>query len=163
MNLKKILVAVDASENSKRAVAYVGDMLGSAQDFEVQLLAIERPPERDFFADEDSWKQACHRHSQNMNSFLKESKALLESKGFPGSAIKEKYVVSCRSPVHEDAQYCSPGTSIANEILKVQEDQGFGTIVVGRRGVSKAEEFLFGSVSNRIIHYAKDCSVWVVQ
>ena len=163
MDFKKILVGVDASENSERAVSYVGDILGNSPDFLVQLLAIERPPERDFFADEDSWKKACKEHEQKMYSFLKKSRSVLESKGFPASAIKEQYIVSCRSPIHEQVAYCSPGTSIAQEILKVQEEQGFGTVVVGRRGVSKAEEFLFGSVSNRIVHYAKDCSIWVVQ
>ena len=35
-------------------------------------------------------------------------------------------------------------------------------LVIGRRGVSKAEEFLFGSVSNKLIHHAKDRTVWVV-
>jgi nucleotide-binding universal stress UspA family protein len=39
---------------------------------------------------------------------------------------------------------------------------GYGTIVVGRRGISKAEQFLFGSVSNKIVQNAKDCTVWVV-
>ena len=40
---------------------------------------------------------------------------------------------------------------------------GSETIVVGRKGVSRKEELLFGSVSNRIIHQAEDCTVWVVE
>ena len=51
---------------------------------------------------------------------------------------------------------------MAQDILEVLKDGGFGTVVIGRRGVSKAEEFLFGSVSNKIIHSVKDCTVWVV-
>jgi Universal stress protein family. len=42
------------------------------------------------------------------------------------------------------------------------DEGGFGTVVIGRRGVSKAEEFLFGSVSTKVMHLAKDCAVWVV-
>lgn len=62
----------------------------------------------------------------------------------------------------ENTSCYSYGTSIAQEILAVLKEERFGTVVVGRRGVSKAEEFLFGSVSNKIIHHAKDCTVWVV-
>jgi hypothetical protein len=39
---------------------------------------------------------------------------------------------------------------------------GYGTIVVGRRGVSKVYEFLMGRVSNKVIQMAKDQAVWVV-
>lgn len=35
-------------------------------------------------------------------------------------------------------------------------------MVIGRRGVSKAEEFLFGSVSNKLVYHAKAHTVWVV-
>jgi nucleotide-binding universal stress UspA family protein len=45
----------------------------------------------------------------------------------------------------------------------VQQQGDFGTLVIGRRGVSRAEEFLFGSVTTKVTHLAKDCTVWVVQ
>ncbi|MBU1156714.1 MAG: universal stress protein, partial [Proteobacteria bacterium] len=54
------------------------------------------------------------------------------------------------------------GRTIAETIMAAQLQGGFGTIVVGRRGVSKAEEFLFGSVSSSIVHQATDCAVWVI-
>ena len=57
---------------------------------------------------------------------------------------------------------CSIGTNIAQEIMKIIKDEDFGTVVIGRRGVSKEVEFLFGSVSTKIVHYAKGCTVWVV-
>jgi hypothetical protein len=34
---------------------------------------------------------------------------------------------------------------------------------IGRRGISKKEEFMFGSTSTRILHIAKDCSIWVIE
>jgi len=37
------------------------------------------------------------------------------------------------------------------------------TIVIGRRGISKKEEFIFGSTSNKIIHEAKKCAVLVIE
>ena len=39
---------------------------------------------------------------------------------------------------------------------------GFGTVVTGKRGVSKAEEFLFGSISNALARHARDFTAWIV-
>jgi nucleotide-binding universal stress UspA family protein len=35
--------------------------------------------------------------------------------------------------------------------------------VVGRQGLSRSEEFLFGSVSSKIVNHARNCTVWVVE
>ena len=59
MNFKKILLAVDASENALRAVEYVGNIAGDRAGFEVQLLCIERLPHRDLYPDEEQWKASC--------------------------------------------------------------------------------------------------------
>jgi nucleotide-binding universal stress UspA family protein len=39
---------------------------------------------------------------------------------------------------------------------------GYGTIVVGRRGLTNVEEFIMGRVSNKVIHMAREMAVWVV-
>lgn len=163
MDCKKILIAVDGSDNSERAVNYTGEMMRDSAPVPIMLLCIERFPERDIFVDEESWKQRCKEHRQEMQEFLAAAREMLEAKGIPPQQISERYVVSCFSPFAEQqASDCSRGTSIAQEILKILKEEGFGTVVVGRRGVSKAEEFLFGSVSSKIIHHAKACTVWVV-
>ena len=50
----------------------------------------------------------------------------------------------------------------AHAIIEEAEKGGYDTIIVGRRGLSKVEEFIMGRVSNRVIHMAKDKTVWVV-
>jgi len=150
MDFKKILIAVDVSENSARAVNYVGEIIGNIKGFQVELLAIDRPPQKDLFPNEETWLAQRRKQEEQIREFLKNSRGILESKGVPSENISEIYMVS-------------EGLSIAHAILKVQQDGGNGTIVVGRRGVSKDQEFLFGSVSNKIVHYAKECSVWVVE
>jgi nucleotide-binding universal stress UspA family protein len=163
MDFKKILVAVDASENSLRAVAYVGEMVGKAQGFTVQLLYIERFPERDLFPNDAAWKECCSMQEREARSVLEDSKEILLAKGLQEENVTINYVMSCKSPLTgRISARCSLGTSIAREILEVVKEGGFGTVALGRRGVSKAEEFLFGSVSNKVIHSAKGCTVWVV-
>lgn len=52
--------------------------------------------------------------------------------------------------------------SISAAILDMQVREHYGTIVVGKRGIPKAEEFLFGSISNALVHTGKDIAVWVI-
>lgn len=163
MDSRKVLIAVDGSENSMRAVEYTGRMLGGQEGFRIMLISIERFPDRDLFKDDESWKERCLEMRGEIQNFLAEARNVLVSLQIPGDAIQEKYISSCHSPFADrGTDRCSYGTSIAQELLNVLKEEGYGTVVLGRRGMSKAEEFLFGSVSNKIIHHAKGCTVWVV-
>ena len=163
MDCKKLLIAVDGSENSMRAVMYAGEVIRSTPGFTLQLLHIERLPDRDLFADDASWRDECENYRKSIKSFLEDCRDALEAKGVPAAAISEKYVSKCESlTTAKNLHSCSVGGNISMKILDAVQDGGFGTVVLGRRGVSKAEAFLFGSVSNKIIHYVKNCTVWVV-
>jgi nucleotide-binding universal stress UspA family protein len=161
--MEKVLIAIDGSENSGRAVKYLGRIVASGADFQVGLLYVERPPSRDFYASEKEWIEAGREQEAEIREFLTWANGHLQGQGLPADHVEEIYLPSCRSPVHKGAETCSLGTSIARDILRVQEEGGYGSLVVGRRGVSKAEEFLFGSVTNKVVHLAKECTVWVVQ
>jgi nucleotide-binding universal stress UspA family protein len=43
-----------------------------------------------------------------------------------------------------------------------EANSGYDTIVLGRRGLSGIKEFIFGSVSQKVLHLTKDISVIVV-
>ena len=150
MNLSKILIAADESENARRATSYVGDIIGPRQGFEIEILYVIRYPERDLFPDEDTWNRKKDEEVKKAHRVIDELSKILKEKGIPGASIASS------------AKEAS-GFSIAQKILEYQTKNDFGTVVVGRRGVSKAEEFLFGSVSNKIVHYAKDCAVWIIE
>jgi nucleotide-binding universal stress UspA family protein len=53
-------------------------------------------------------------------------------------------------------------TGVAQAILTEAKAGGYGSIMIGRRGISRTERFLFGSVSNKIVQQAKGMAVWVV-
>jgi nucleotide-binding universal stress UspA family protein len=150
MDHTKLLVAVDASENAERAVAYVGQMLGDRGEVHILLLAVSQPPGKELFPDEEAWKNHCQSAEQEYGRILSRAKGRLTDLGVPTAAVETRVV-------------CGLFGAIAQTILHVRQTEAFGTIVVGRRGVSKAEEFLFGSVSNKIVNYARDCTVWVVE
>ena len=146
---KNILIAVDTSENSRRAVAYVGDMLGGVEGFNVTLLHVIPDPEEDYFqseAERESWIES---YRSRTDAVLKEYRDMLVSAGFPATAVGQ----------HTPRRYCP---SMAECILAEHQNKAYSTIVVGRHGLSRKEEFLFGSISNKIVHHARNCTVWVV-
>ena len=52
--------------------------------------------------------------------------------------------------------------SRAEEIVREAESGSFGTIVIGRRGLSRVQDFFMGRVSYKVIHSGRDFTVWVV-
>ncbi len=112
---------------------------------------IERAPNRDKFANEEAWVAQCRLDQKQVFDFLAKARAALVAAGLPDTAVSDRTVL------------CSAEPSIAQTILDVQQEGGFGTLIVGRRGLTKGEEFLFGSVSSKLVHNAKNCAVWVVQ
>jgi nucleotide-binding universal stress UspA family protein len=53
-------------------------------------------------------------------------------------------------------------TDVTGAILQKAREGGYGSVIVGRRGISRTKRFLFGSVSNKIVQQARDVAVWVV-
>ena len=51
---------------------------------------------------------------------------------------------------------------IAEDIAAEVKSGNYGTVVIGRRGISGARKLLFGSVSSKILNLVKDCAVCVV-
>jgi len=151
MDFRNILISVDASDNALRAVDYAAAILGPAKGVRVTLLYIERAPNRDRFESEEAWLGQCQLDHERVFEFLTKARAVLVAAGVPDTAVFERTVL------------CSAEPSVAQTILDVQQEGGFGTLVVGRRGLTKGEEFLFGSVSTKLVHNAKNCAVWVVQ
>ncbi len=147
---KKILIAVDASENAKRAVSYVGEIVSNGRGFRITLLYVLRRVERDLFPDESTWMEKIEKEKKSATKMLERLKGLLVEKGLDAKDVTHELI--------EISDF-----SIAQAIMDFQEKGGYGTVVIGRRGMSKAEEFLFGSISNKIVHYAKNCAVWVIE
>ncbi|MDX9785417.1 MAG: universal stress protein [Desulfobacterales bacterium] len=153
MNLninRNILIAADESENAKRAVLYVAKLLGGMKGFKVTVLHIIREPEEDYFPDDAKKDKWYKEYKENIDKVMEEYRQILIAAGF---ATED---VSTRSTL----RYCP---SMAECILAERDKLEYGTLVVGRKGLSRKEEFLFGSVSNKIVRTARNCTVWVVE
>lgn len=147
---RNILIAVDESENAQRAVTYVASLLGGIKGFKVTVLHVIREPEEDYFlseADKDQW---YNDYRLRVDQMLEKHRNILIDAGFNPEDV------SIRATV----RYCP---SMAECILAERDNAEYSTLVVGRKGLTHKEEFLFGSVSGKIVRTAKNCTVWVVE
>jgi nucleotide-binding universal stress UspA family protein len=147
---KSVLIAVDESQNAMRAVTYVAKLLGGGKDFQVSLLHVINLPEEDFFLSPAAKEAYREDMRQKTARLLENYHQILNDNGFSPGAVS----------LYAPERYCP---SIAECILSERETLQSGTIVIGRKGVTRQEEFLFGSVSSMIVRKAKGCAVWVVE
>ena len=147
---RNILIAVDESENARRAVSYVGRLLGGLEGFKVLILHVVPEPDEDFFRTGAEKEQWLEERSRKVEALLSDYRRMLVEAGF------DEDRVSTRSTL----RYCP---SMAQCILEERDETDYSTIVVGRQGLSRSEEFLFGSISSKIVNHARNCTVWVVE
>jgi nucleotide-binding universal stress UspA family protein len=69
--------------------------------------------------------------------------------GLPADAVSSKF-----KPKYYD---------VAEDLINEAHTGGFGTIVMGRRGLGKAESLLLGSVTNKVVQNARACAVTVAE
>lgn len=149
---RDILIGVDGSVHSLRAVEHVAHMLKKRNDITVYLyhstgfLAPEVVCTMDRFYEQ--WEQDwCDTH-------LTSGGCLFNG---PAQLLKEAGVDPARIIVLPETKNLEESTSIIAQAKK----HTCGTIVVGRRGPSVAKGF-FGGVSNRTIRQTQDMAVWIV-
>jgi nucleotide-binding universal stress UspA family protein len=150
MRNNHVVIAVDGSENSRRAVAYVGGLIGGLTGFTVTLLHVIHAPEEDFFSSPQERERWVKSGRKKVEAWINDYRNLLVAGGVDTGDV------SIRA-VERD------GPSLARLILAEMTVLEAGTIVLGRQGLSRKEEFLFGSVSKQIVSHARNCTVWVVQ
>ena len=147
---KKILIAVDASKNALKAVSYVSQTLNGMDGFFFILLHLINLPEADYFSSRSEQEEWIKKYRLKIDGLFEKCRRILVREGFDPNMIALK-MRRCG---------CS---SIAECILEEQRRSRCGTLVVGRQGLSRSEEFLFGSVSSKIVSLARNCTVWVVE
>jgi len=160
----RLLLAVDESDNSHRAVQYVGSLLRRTPDVSVTLFHVLKPMPRELLehggsenpvaeaqlsvqlrTEQESWIQTereseCH--------VLKKACDTLTQSGFDRSHITLKFG-------HED--------DVAANILEEARGGHHETIVVGRHGTSRITRFFGGGVTDQLLRGAKGFSIWVVE
>lgn len=148
---KKILFAVDGSQKCLDALTTVGELLKDHSDCDLELFHSVQEFSNLYTieADEvDTSKAFAKRAARIGDHVLQAASDVLLASGFPADRIQHKVNLASEDP--------------AEDILKRARAEGISTIALGRRGLSKVEEFLLGSVSNKVAHHSGRTAVWIV-
>jgi len=147
-----ILIAVDEMESSLRAVKYVGKIARNVQTVAICLLHVYPEPPPDFHTKGGILEEyQAQRIVRAENIFSRCLEILVDSD------IKRESIYCTTHMAH-----MAEGKTISDTVLEVRRTGDFGTVVTGKRGVSKAEEFLFGSISNALARHCNDFTTWIV-
>ena len=152
----KILVAFDDSDNAMRAVEFVSKsftldsritLLNILQD-SITLCDMNSPELTPYFLTQQSAFCALEgKKKEVVNEAMEKAKEALVRSGFTEKNISMKIE--------------KKKSGIARDLIN-EAQSGYDLIVIGRRGLSGIMEFILGSVSQKVLHYAKDTSVMVV-
>lgn len=163
---KKILLTVDTSPASMKTVEFVAAFLGGhryevcifhaipglgAINFELpEVTEPKFPAEMNGpeFPEGKTLDSYVEVFKSKVVQLFQDVKERLTASGFESEKISEKIITG----VH----------SRSEAIIKEAEDGGYGTIVVGRRGLSKIEAFFMGRVGHKVVYGGKKFTVWVV-
>lgn len=150
MVIRNILVAVDGSENSDRALDFALD-LAEKFDSNVAVLNVSDVLAVSLVSQESTTYSFDNMSvlGKDLRKFHEEilSKAVSHAK-----TVKPDLVVSSMLKEGDPAV----------EIVNVAKDSGFDAIVIGHRGSSMARERLLGSISEKVAHLAP-CAVVIVR
>jgi nucleotide-binding universal stress UspA family protein len=143
----KILVCTDGSEYSQKALEKASIIAKGCNADEVAIIHVYEiyVPLISFSTEQmESIKKLIKERKKIRTKMLSDALKFLKEKN-----IKARKILKEGHP--------------ADTIIKVAHEGGFDMIVIGSRGVSGLQKLFLGSVSNAIIHEAKNCSVLIVK
>jgi len=148
----KMLLAVDGSENSAKAVDHVARF---AADIcaDITLCHVIRGDEWVFGA-------PVFELDRDIEMRLEEWRNKGLQKMFSG--YRERLIKAGIDPGQISIRCITRSLSRAADILKEAGEGGYGTIIMGRRGISKVREFLMGRVTTKVLNGAEGVAVWIV-
>jgi nucleotide-binding universal stress UspA family protein len=145
----RYLVAYDGSEAAERAVDLAARLLDPSQST-IRLLFVERS---DAMFESSPDLQALHQRMTSkregaIQASLQAAGERLAAAGFLPERISHKMVKGA--------------ISRANTIVDEAYIGDYATIILGRKGRSKVEDFSIGRVVTKVVHLANTHTVWVV-
>ncbi|MDD5223694.1 MAG: universal stress protein [bacterium] len=157
--IRRILLPVDGSQTSRQALEFAG-RLGAAlgknlegvtllqvmEESYLSHIAATRDLRTDILTHSNTFKELKSRHrGEDIQPSLDKGKKLLKNLGI-------------RARIETRIAEGEP----AREIVRMAEAGRFSTIIMGRRGVSPAPAFYFGSVTDKVVKLVRRQDVYVV-
>jgi len=147
-----VIIAMDSSESAMRAVYHVSKMINASNN-SVRLLHVIRgitvsgTGHEKIFPEE--YRQRLIEEAENqIKPTFDAATRILVSSGIGLEKISTKFI----------SGVASRAGAIFDEALR----GGYGTVVVGRKGLSSVDEFDMGRVTGKLVQLAEGLAVWLV-
>jgi nucleotide-binding universal stress UspA family protein len=155
---ENILIGFDGSEGSKRSVKLAGQIFCNSPK-KIHIRHVSRSVKlvqgdyNLFFTNLDPAsmpieKERVKIRNKKIEPELEKAVEKLKSLGF--------------NPNNSDTGIIEAYLSRALGLYETAEKNNWGTIFIGRKGVSKVQDFIIGRVGEKVIQMAFDKAVWIV-
>ncbi len=142
MALESILVPIDGSEGSNRALDLAIQLAETNPEMQVDVLYVVPIP------------RLTDKESEDLKHIIDLMKA-------DGEQILSNALDYMGAAAEQADELCLAGVNPAAEIIKLAQERNYDLIVIGSRGLSGRKEYA-GSVSYKVLHGAP-CSVLVAK
>jgi len=149
---ENVLIAIDSSDNAMRAVDYAGRMFNRGKNRFTLFHAIRGIPVTSLGMEEIFPEFYRKRLLEDAERDIKPAMKLAELR-------LAKFDIS---PERITSKIVTGVTSRAATIIDEVKSSNYGTIVVGRRGLSQVAEFSMGRVTNKLIQLSRDQALTIV-
>jgi nucleotide-binding universal stress UspA family protein len=147
-----VLLPVDDSTPSREAAATLGRLLKNRNGSQMLVLHCSQHMatvyQEELFHSAEAPKLIAQAQEKRGKEVLEACRDAIVNAGFPADKVQVKLKMDSVDP--------------AQDILNEAEKQKAETVAIGRRGRSKMETLLLGSVSSKVAQYARHKTVWVV-
>ena len=154
---RKVLIAMDETEQALHLARYAGRMLTGLAGVEflfyhfcAPFTEMLEPEEKEKMRGAEK-KFADDEREKMTHWFAKAQKTMLDL-GFEKKSITSRF----------DYDSSAPPQKVSKAVLNELQKGNFGTLILGRKGLTHAREFRVGSVALRVVAEAQNCAVWVV-
>ena len=154
---RRVLIAMDETPHAVELARLAGRMLHGLSAVHILFYHYCSPFTETLPAEErkrmrDSEEEVVERERARMAQIVKEAREAILEEGLKPRSLNYQfqYEPSARSK------------KISRAILSKLKEGDYGTLLLGRKGTTRAREFRIGSVALRIITESQHCTVWVI-
>jgi nucleotide-binding universal stress UspA family protein len=147
----KVLVPVDGSENSLRALN-TAVFLSTGMELQLTALNVMENPPTVYLQSPTTYLQSPKISTDLLDNNKRESETILEK----CKDIANRNGTKIQTVLME-------GGDAATKIIQYSEKENFDTIIMGHSGMSGFKRMLLGSVSNQVVNQTIKCTVVIVK
>ncbi len=152
---RKILVAVDGSTYSDNTLHYLGSLFGALPEMKVHLFTVVPcpilPTGKEWLGEMELMNALppdTQRRLRSARTYMKTATKLLGHLGIAAERISSEVRLARRE--------------VAQDILDEGRQGLYDAIVIGRRGLTKLEEMVMGSISATLFERSHDVPLWII-